>query len=162
MKKSLILGVGNPDRQDDGVAWHVLIALAGRLSQKIPASPEEDFEETNPQLLFVLQLTPDLAEMLATYDEVCFVDAHTAEVQTELQKLELEPKYQRSPFTHHLTPETCLALSEMLYGAVPSSILVSVRGYSFNFGNQLSPQTSVLAEKAATMIFEWLSSNTRS
>lgn len=159
MKKRLILGIGNLDRQDDGVAWHILVALAAQLKQQVPASPEEDFEEANPQLLFVLQLTPDLAEMIAGYDAVCFVDAHTSEIQAELQKLELEPKYQRSPFTHHLTPETCLALSESLYHSVPQSILVSVKGYRFDFSNQLSPQTAKLAVEATNVILNWVTVN---
>jgi hydrogenase maturation protease len=162
MKKLLILGIGNPDRQDDGVAWHVLVALAAHLKQTVPNSPEEEFEEANPQLLFTLQLTPDLAETLAAYDMVCFVDAHTSEVQAELQRIELEPKYQRSPFTHHLTPETCLALSETLYGATPRAILVSVKGYHFDFSTQLSPQTSALAVEATNVIREWVTVNKRS
>jgi len=156
MKKLLILGIGNPDRQDDGVAWHVLVALAAHLKQAVPDSPEEEFEEANPQLLFTLQLTPDLAETLAAYDKVCFVDAHTSEIQSELQQIELEPKYQRSPFTHHLTPETCLSLSESLYHAAPQSILVSVRGYQFNFSDQLSSQTSQLAVEATNVILKWV------
>jgi hydrogenase maturation protease len=159
MNKLLILGIGNPDRQDDGAAWHILVALAAQLNQKIPTSPEDEFEEANPQLLFVLQLTPDLAETVASYDKVCFVDAHTSDVQADLQKLDLESKYQRSPFTHHLTPETCLALSESLYHSTPRSILVSIRGYHFDFSNQLSPQTSVLAEEATKVIAEWVTVN---
>ncbi len=153
----LILGYGNVDRQDDGVAWHVLARLAQHLGYPFPSSPEEEIRPShqNTDFLFVLQLAPELAETISQYRRVCFVDAHTGWVPLEIQVANLAAEFQSSPFTHHLTPSTCLALAQSLYHSQPEAILVSVRGYEFGFSRSLSKQTSALAEQAAGQILAW-------
>jgi hydrogenase maturation protease len=157
-KRTLILGYGNADRQDDGVAWHVLAALRRWLGKPVAEGFGEDFEPQgeNPDFLLALQLTPEMAETLADYQRVCFVDAHTGNVPEEIHVRQLRGKYQHSPFTHHLTPETLLALCAQLYSKTPDAILVSVRGYQFGFANTLSPETQALVAPAAQKILEWL------
>ena len=158
MKKTLILGFGNADRQDDGIAWHVLNRLAVRLDRASSVSLDEGFQlsGTNPELLFVLQLTPEMAETISQFDRVCFVDAHTGNIPGEVNQSPVTPEFQASPFTHHLTPDSCLALSVALYSKLPEAILVSVRGYEFGFDRSLSSQTAPLAEQAAQAIWSWL------
>ena len=158
MKKTLILGYGNPDRQDDGVAWHVLAAVAQALGRPVPESFEEEFEAggADPDFLFVLQLVPELSETLATYERVCFVDAHTGNVPEDVQLISITAQFQTSPFTHHMTAATCLTLAETIYHHFPEAILVSVRGYQFGFTRTLSPETEALAGKAANRVLEWL------
>jgi hydrogenase maturation protease len=160
-KRTLIIGYGNADRQDDGVAWHVLAALRRHLGKPAPDAGDEAFEPDgeNPDFLFTLQLTPEMAETLAGYQRVCFVDAHTGNVPEEIHFRELEAKYQRSPFTHHMTPDTLLALCGQLYAQGPEAILVSVRGYQFGFEHALSPETQALVEPAAQKILGWLDVN---
>ena len=159
MGKTLILGYGNTDRQDDGVAWHVLNFIAQLLGRPVSISPDEDEDQlsgSDPELRFVLQLTPEMAESIAPFERVCFVDAHTGAVAGEVNLSPLEGRFQSSPFTHHLTPDSCLALAEALYGRRPQAILVSVRGYEFGFERVLSPRTKELADQAARQIYEWL------
>jgi hydrogenase maturation protease len=158
MERTLIIGYGNPDREDDGVAWHILCALARRMDRQPPESYEAGLEPCGEQidLLFRLQLTPEMAETIAAYERVCFIDAHTGAVPEELNYLELEPLFQASPFTHHMTPETCLALSDSLYGNAPRAVLFSVRGYEFGFSRSLSPRTADLADTALDRIWEWV------
>lgn len=164
MNRTLILGYGNADRQDDGVAWHVLAILAKHLGRgdyprSEENSPEESFQQlegTSPELLFQLQLTPETAELLAEFDRVCFVDAHTGNVPEEVHLTPVVDHYESSPFTHHMTPSTCLALAHAVYGQVPEAILVSVRGYEFGFTRSLSLRTSDLAGQAAEIILAWL------
>ena len=155
----LILGFGNPDRQDDGVAWHILYQLAQRLGYPLPESPEDEFPPAvpgSPTLMFVLQLTPEMAENLAAYDGVCFVDAHTGRVSEDVHVETLKAEFQSSPLTHHLTAESLLALVKSLYHAEPPAILVSVRGYQFGFSRELSPLTAELADLAVNYIWKWL------
>jgi len=158
MKPTLIIGYGNFDRQDDGVAWHVLAGVAKRLGRPAPASPDEDFplSAEPPDFRFELQLTPELAEDVAQYDRVCFVDAHTGAVPNDVNVAELTAEFQSSPFTHHLTAATLLSFAETLYGARPEAILVSVRGYEFGFKRALSPRTAQLAQAAADKIVAWV------
>lgn len=158
VKKKLIVGIGNADRQDDGVAWHILNRLAERLDYPLSSSPEVgyDIEGRQPELLFVLQLTPELAELFNGFKQICFIDAHTGAVPEEVQAVPVKSEYQASPFTHHMTPAAGLALSQALYGSAPSAILVSVRGYEFGFARTLSPRTDELVEQAVDRVWEWL------
>ncbi len=155
---TLIIGYGNFDREDDGVAWHILAALAGRLGYEVPQAPEEGMEPQGSEVdfLFRLQLTPEIAETVSAYDRACFVDAHTGAVPDDLHVERLEAQFQASPFTHHMTPETCLSIAETLYGKRPEAILVSVRGYQFGFERSLSSQTANLAGQAVEEIWKWL------
>jgi len=173
----LVLGFGNVDRQDDGVAWHILALIARHFRLPAPDPTGEGFNPRNPgepangseepsagspqrqpiDLVFAVQLTPEMAENLATYAIVCFVDAHTGNVSREVNFEEMAGGYQASPFTHHLTPQTCLALSQALYGNAPKGYLMSVRGYQFGFTHELSEQTSQLATTAGEQLITWLS-----
>jgi hydrogenase maturation protease len=156
--KVFIIGYGNPDREDDGVAWHILQGVAIRLRR--PALDIEtgglDQLGQSPDLLFVLQLTPDLAELIADYDYVCFVDAHTGDYPEDVRFNFVVAGYQTSPFTHHMTPQTCLKLAETLYEHTPQAIVVSVRGHQFGFSHTLSTQTALLAQEATEQIVRWL------
>ena len=155
----LIIGFGNPDRQDDGVAWYILTRLAEELGRPIPSMDVGFFPSgDNPDLLFVLQLIPELAETISAYQRVCFVDAHTGNMSEEVNVVQVKAEYQRSPFTHHMTADTCLSLVQTLYGQNPQAILVSVRGYEFGFSHELSPASLQLAEQAVTRIIIWLAS----
>jgi hydrogenase maturation protease len=155
--KTLFIGYGNPDRQDDGVAWHVLAGIANQLGLEtsdswedpLPSTPEVEFS-------FNLQLTPELAQDLTAYDRVCFVDAHTGKIPENVQMVDVIPEYQTSPFTHHLTPEMLLSMCESLYHYVPEAILISVRGYEFGFEVELSPFTESLVDEAVHRSMGWL------
>ena len=157
IQKTLLLGYGNVDRQDDGLAWHIMQQIAGNFDLSI-IDPYEEIqnEEGKPHFLFQLQLFPEIAELVSSYDRVCFIDAHTGRIPEEVKKTILEPGYQRSPFTHHMTPETVLELASSLYGKAPEAILVSARGYEFGFSQSLSPQATDNVLQAATIIQEWL------
>lgn len=158
MNRRLILGYGNVDRQDDGVAWHVLVEVYRRLGRGSSPEPDEGFliEGVNPDFLYALQLTPEMAETAAGYDQICFVDAHTANIAADLQVTEVQAVFQSSPFTHHMTPETLLTFCQTLYQRAPHAILVSIRGYEFGFARSLSPQTQRLADQAIQHILDWL------
>jgi hydrogenase maturation protease len=158
MRDTLIVGYGNVDRMDDGVAWHVLRAL--RLALGAPDSATFDEPLTLPggraDCCFLLQLTPELAEELARYRRVCFVDAHTGDLPQPTRLAALAPSFTNSPFTHHLTPETCLALAQALYGRAPEAVLASVRGEAFGFAAELSPATARRVPELVAQIVAWL------
>ena len=157
MKKALIVGYGNPDREDDGVAWHILRALTTKLGLPSPESYEDEFpESTLIQFAFYLQLTPEMAEDISEYEYVCFVDAHTGNIPEPVRLIDVESEFQRSPFTHHLTPQSLLSMCETIYGKKPQAALLSVLGYRFLFTRQLSEETSALVPEAVELIWEWL------
>ena len=45
--KTLIIGYGNVDREDDGVGWHILKNLADRIDRTIPEDPGSSIEITS-------------------------------------------------------------------------------------------------------------------
>jgi Ni,Fe-hydrogenase maturation factor len=156
--KTLLLGWGNPDRQDDGAAWHVLAEVARRSGLSLPVELGEAFDPTGGDLefYFSLQLTPELSELVSSFERVVFIDAHTGAVPDDLNIRLLSPGFQTSPLTHHLTAESCLELASQLYGSRPEAWLVSVRGFAFGFSRDLSEPTAELVQRAASHLILWL------
>ena len=164
--RTLILGFGNPDRQDDGAAWHIVRGLAERLGRTVYESTDGDQYEAEPSpiLVCVLQLIPEMAEALSLCERVCFVDAHMGSYADPAQRVgdcpgirfdALRPDYQISPFTHHLAPQSCLKLAA-LYGRAPQAVVCSIQGYEFGFAQSLSERTSKLVEEAVERICTWV------
>jgi len=157
MKKFLLLGYGNPDREDDGVAWHILRELTVRMGLPAPDSYEDDFpEDSQVDFAFYLQLTPEMAEDIAQYEYVCFVDAHTGNIPEEVRIIDVESDFQKSPFTHHLTAQSLMSICETVYHRKPDAALLSVRGYQFLFSRTLSEPTSALVPDAVELAWAWM------
>jgi hydrogenase maturation protease len=156
--KTLIIGYGNIDRQDDGVAWHVLLDVMQRSGLIVSELEDEDLPLISGEVEFQyhLQLTPEMADSLGAFDKVVFIDAHTGNVPDEVHAEVVSPEYQSSPFTHHLTASTLLSLCQVIHNKQPQALLVSVRGYEFQFTRCLSARTSELVPQAAMRIVEWI------
>lgn len=156
--RTLIFGYGNYDRQDDGVAWHVISALKKTLGLPDPEIVDDDFDSDDDLVtVFQLQLTPELAESIVKFDRVCLIDAHTGSIPEEILLRKLDPVFLHSPLTHHLTPEALLSITQTIYHKVPETFLLSMRGYEFEFTQTLSPRTQDLVPQAVSLISEWLS-----
>jgi hydrogenase maturation protease len=155
MQKTLIVGYGNADREDDGVAWHVLSKIAQRLGRAVPNVPEDGFfpEDEDIDLWYVLQLVPEMAEEFTHYQQVIFVDAHTGNIPQEIYLQPVDDSPASSSFTHHFTPAACMALTRSIYHASPKGVLLSLRGYSFGFSRSLSERTAALVDQAVEMIW---------
>ena len=157
MKQLLLLGYGNPDREDDGVAWHILRALTTRLGLSAPDSYEDEFpEHAEIEFAFYLQLTPEMAEDVSAYDHVCFVDAHTGNIPEPVRLIDVQSEFQASPFTHHLTAQSLVSMCETIYGKKPDAALLSVLGHRFLFSRQLSEETARLVPEAVELIWDWM------
>jgi hydrogenase maturation protease len=157
LNRTLLIGYGNPDREDDGVAWHILRALVIKMGLPAPTSYEEEFpHNAQVDFAFYLQLTPELAEEIAGYQYVCFVDAHTGAIPEPVRMINVESDFQHSPFTHHLTPQSLISICETLYKSKPDAVLLSVRGNQFLFSRQLSKETLALVPEAIGLIWDWL------
>ncbi len=155
---TLVIGYGNADRQDDGAGWHILKDLAERLGTSVPEDPGASIEVDSEtvDLIFILQIYPELAETISQYGRICFVDAHTSDIPQEISWIELSPEYEKSPLTHHMSPRTVLSIAATIYDHTPEAILVSVRGFLFEFDRKLTPKTAALAEEAAERIWDWI------
>jgi len=155
--RTLIIGYGNFDRQDDGLAWHVLKEVRKLLDMDAPESVPEYFDRDGDTVfVFKLQLLPEDAEEIARFERVCFIDAHTGAVPEPVHVEQLLSAWQHSPLTHHLTPNSLLSMIQAVYGKSLPAILVSVRGYEFEFTNSLSGRSALLVPQAANIIYNWI------
>jgi hydrogenase maturation protease len=156
--KTLIFGYGNPDRQDDGVAWHVLRDIMQHYGLPVSDELDIDYHDEQRQIdyEFQLQLVPEIADDLDAYDRVCFIDAHTGAVPEEVHLEKVIANFQKSPLTHHLTAASLLSITDTIHHKVPETILVSVRGYEFKFSQSLSTATAALTRQASDIIIHWV------
>lgn len=154
--RALVIGYGNPSRRDDGVGLAVVNGLRARLGRASLAAGEDGYDELGgvADTLFLQQLTPELAETLADYDRVWFVDAHLG-VQPELvRRVSLAARLDPALVSHHFKPESLLALADQLHGRAPAAELISVRGHDFDFGEALSASTAQGAEQVVEMLWQ--------
>ena len=154
MLRTLVIGYGNLDRADDGVAFYVVNALRERLGQKPLPQDETGWAQlgSEPDSVFFRQLLPEWMETAAAYDQLIFVDAHVHEDTEGLSCVPVPPAVASSPFTHHMTPGMFLALIETLYDREPAGELLSIRGHDFSFRRGLSPGVSKHLRPAVEMI----------
>jgi hydrogenase maturation protease len=137
---ALIIGYGNPYRQDDGVALHVLNRLREHLELP-PMSPDDDGLDAlglPVDTIMLHQLLPELVPVVANYQRLIFVDAHTSAIPDDIHVAEIREEYGFHAVTHHLSPQMLLALVKNEIGHTPTSHLVSVLGEDFDFGEGLS------------------------
>jgi hydrogenase maturation protease len=130
MSKTLIIGVGNTLRGDDGAG----IRVAERAGTQFP----------DVDVLCVHGLTPELAETVARYDRVIVVDASLTAAGLRVTTLNPESPFPRS---HNLSPGGILALSSSLYHRAPGeALLIELPVRSAGFGESLSPGTAGLVD----------------
>lgn len=155
-KKTILLGYGNPDRGDDGAAWHILNRLFIFSGQNDVDLFSADITSLNKNIdvWFNFQLLPEYAEIISCYDQAIFIDAHTGEIKLDLSFMEIKGSIDYSPFTHHMTPATLIAITKSITGKSPKAWLLSVRGYNFQFDCTLSESTERLVDQAVKLLIQ--------
>ncbi len=161
--RTLIIGFGNPSRRDDGVALVVVTDLRARLGLPVLEEGDDGYDDLGSDLdtLFLQQLNPELAETLAAYDRVVFVDAHvgadspiSAGAEELIRRSTIQPADDPGLVSHHFKPSRLLALAAALYGRAPAAELVSIAGFDFDFGPELSPASASAARRAAEELWQ--------
>src|SRR5262249_15125666 len=84
------------------------------------------------------QLTPELAEPIASADHVIFVDA-SVEGGDSVQMREIEPSEHLQIITHAADPRSLLALAKQTFGRCPAASWLSIPVQDLDFGDGLSP-----------------------
>lgn len=125
-RRILVLGYGNPGRQDDGLGPAAATAVAAW------AEPGVDVEAE-------YQLNIEHGADLADYDTVVFVDASTdAPEPYELKRI--APSDAVTFTTHAVSPGSVLAIAADHFGAAPEAWVLAIRGYEFAFTEALTPK----------------------
>jgi hydrogenase maturation protease len=148
----LLIGWGNPLRGDDGVGQAIAAAV-------------ERWGQPQLEVVEAVQLTPELAPLLAAARRVLFVDAEAgAAAITGGWRLEpvppLEPggttaAWLSQPLSHHASPGVLLMLAETLYGRRPPAWQLLVTAHACGFGSGLSPATEALLPGALAAVRLW-------
>jgi len=116
---SLIYGIGNDGRQDDGLGW----AFIDRLEQIHP--------RPRARLRRTYQLGLEDADLISRFTRVLFVDA-TKDPAVESFDLSLpEPKLDFSFTSHAISVPSILATARQCFEHVPQAYLLAIRGYEW-------------------------------
>jgi len=121
----LVIGYGNPLRSDDGVGAKAAAAV-------------EAWNLPDVRTIICHQLTPELAEPIASAQCVIFVDA-TVEPRDSVELREIEPKASTQIMAHAANPQSLLGLAEALFTRSPSAYWLTIPIKNLAFGEALSP-----------------------
>jgi hydrogenase maturation protease len=108
------------------------------------------------EFLFLLQLTPELAEEIAGYEQVVFVDASVGGEGETVVGRSVASESHLPVLSHHLSPEALMVMARTLYGAGTDALLLTVRGTQFQFSRELSPRVQQAVPEAAEKILAWI------
>ncbi len=139
--RSLVIGIGNPLRSDDGVGWRLAEEVGG---------------------LAVHQLTPELAAELSRVDRVLFVDAWQVPPGPLLRGRfqpclrAVAPGAGGLGSSHRLEPAELLALAAALYQAQPEAQELLLPARDFAHGTRLSPPLRRQLPRARRLLRQWL------
>jgi hydrogenase maturation protease len=151
--KTLIIGIGNPGRGDDGLGP----ALVERLAQVEKGSLAEGAVVEAPggyAAVWKYQLNIEDAHLIKDFDAVVFVDAAVDGEPAALT--DLTPTAAITFTTHELSPGAVMALADELYGKAPQAHILSMRGCDWDLKEGLSAPAAVGLDLAETLLQEWL------
>ncbi len=147
--KILIYGYGNPGRRDDG--------LGVLFSEKI----EKWIVENKFKNIFCdsnYQLNIEDADNITEYDIVIFADATIEDSVKSFKLTHLIPDGKVTFSMHSVTPEFVLNLSGTITDNPPKSYLLHLKGFEWNFLEELTEDGNENLKKALDFIKPILSS----
>jgi hydrogenase maturation protease len=116
---SLIYGIGNIGRQDDGLGW----AFIDRL--------ETHQRHAHADLRRTYQLNLEDADLISGFARVLVVDATKDPAVASFALTRPEPKLDFSFTSHALSVPSILATAKQCFGQVPEVYLLAIRGYKW-------------------------------
>jgi len=140
--RSLIYGIGNCGRQDDGLGW----AFIDRLEARQCAS--------RPNLCRTYQLNLEDADLIRGFARVLFVDATKDPAVSSFALTRPEPRLDFSFTSHAISVPSILATAQQCFGYVPEAYLLAIRGYEWELQTGLTEP----AEHNLSDALEFLSS----
>jgi hydrogenase maturation protease len=138
----LVLGYGNPSRQDDALGPSLADAIAELKLDGV--ATDSDY-----------QLNIEYALDIAPYDLVIFADA-SVEAKEPFAFTKLEASREITFTTHSVSAESVLGLCEDIGVQMPEAWQMAIRGYSFDFGDGLTEKASENLEEAVKFVAEFI------
>ena len=128
-ESSLVLGIGNAGRQDDGLGWAYVDGLEACLS--VRSGPK-------PQLRHAYQLNLEDADLIHHYRRVLFVDATKDSAVDTFTVTRPHAKMDLTFTSHALSVPAILATARQCFDFVPEAYLLAIRGYQWELAQGLS------------------------
>lgn len=123
---SLIYGIGNIGRQDDGLGWAFIDWL-----EKESICPKAD-------LMRHYQLHLEDADMISYKKKVLFVDASKVADLKTFQLEKVKPKMDFSFTSHAMSVQTILATCKTCFDDVPEVQFLTIKGYEWELQQGLT------------------------
>jgi len=111
MSRPLIIGFGNPLREDDALGWRAAELLERREGARI-------------DVLKCHQLTPELADLVSRASLVIFLDASVSEEPGAILTRPVE-KSVPAAWSHQLSPAQLIGFTEQVTGPAPPAYLIT-------------------------------------
>jgi hydrogenase maturation protease len=149
-KTSMVIGIGNPLRGDDGAGYRLARCLQSE-------------ERADLKVIATQQLHVELAASVAAAERVLFIDAsHGLEPCGRWSSPHVEPLASRGPdwiagstLSHQLSPPALLELTKALYQHRPSAWQLLLPGQQWDHSEALSPLTAAAVAAAFPLIEAW-------
>ncbi|KAA0213935.1 MAG: hydrogenase maturation protease [Leptolyngbya sp. PLA3] len=140
---TLVIGYGNPGRQDDGLGPRAAEAV------ELARLPGVD-------VLCDYQLNVEHADDVRRHEVIVFIDAALAGAGPCFLR-RLLPRACGAFSTHTMRPEAVLALARDTFGWSGRAFLLGIRGYAFgDFGEDLSSAAAANLEQACALLLTGL------
>ena len=140
--RTLVIGIGNNSRGDDGLGWACLDRLAER-----PLGAW--------QLEYRYQLAPEDAELLTQFPAVLFIDACASALPGGFSLEPCPPDPGAGLYTHQQTPGAVLHLCRELYGRQPQAWLLRIQGHKWTLGTGLTKAARSNLKQAVAHLFQY-------
>ncbi|MGA9270965.1 MAG: hydrogenase maturation protease [Lutimonas sp.] len=133
--RTLVLGIGNSGRKDDGLGWEFIDFLKKQ-------------EIENLELDYRYQLQIEDAELISHYDRIIFVDATKEPTTDGFYLRPCSKKVLTEMNSHSLHPETVSSLCSSIYGRDPECFILGIEGNQWGLETGLSPEARKNLERA--------------
>ena len=124
---TLLVGIGNSGRSDDGLGW----AFLDRIQEGTAFGGQVEYR---------YQLQVEDAALISEVDHVVFVDSYQGDLPGGFQLVCCEPVSEFSFTSHELPPGAVLSLCRDLYGKLPRAEILMIQGASWDLQIGMSPE----------------------
>ena len=125
---TIIIGIGNNGRQDDGLGWAFM----------------DDLKSSCPQCRweYRYQLQIEDAELISKYNQVIFIDATKEHTKEGFYFRTCKPHKTYNFSTHALSAETIIYLAKELYAKEIDAHILAIEGYLWELEIGLSDKAT--------------------
>lgn len=144
----LVIGIGNPIRQDDGVGLRLVERLDSHFSSGLNS-------------MTVFEPDIDLARRISGFRRLVVIDALARKIDSPYGLFGISPAETFMPrgglCSHVFDWGMILAMARDIFGGCPEAVVLGVRAHGFEYSEELTPACLADAEEAFEFLKGYLS-----